>query len=223
MDKKIIGTLSFIFGAVAGAIGAKLYFEKKYQTQMTKNIDEIRAYYKKKDEYITYSKPEEGVTTDVKEEQAPEKRAALKAREKPEVVNYAAMAKELGYRGEEIPVVAKNPAAAPKPPKEANLRPYIISYDEYGRKDGQDISSLTYYTCGTLAEDDDTVLSRLDIERIVTKEILDENFSEEIDEGLGHDNSIYVRNNLLHCDYEILRDSRSYFEVVGDMPEDRME
>lgn len=221
MNNKLIGALAFIFGAAAGALGSTLYLEKKHQDQMTKSINEVRDYYKQKEEYITYSKPEDPTETEAHPEEV-EKRAALKARAKPEVMNYAAMAKELGYQGEPVPIEVKNPAAAPKPPKVANLKPFVISYEDYGRKDGQEISCLTYYMCGTLAEDDDTVLSKSDIERIVTQQLLDENFTPDADEGPGRENSIYIRNNLLQCDYEILRDYRSYFEVVGDIPEDRM-
>lgn len=230
MDKKLIGALAFIFGATLGALGTKLQLEKKYQKRMNDGIADVRDYYKKKEEYITYSQPE--VAPEVDSEvgtpgdytAALEKRAALKARAKPEVVNYAAMAKELGYQGEPIPIETKNPAMAPVKPKNmGNTKPFVISYEDYGRKDGQEISSLTYYICGTLAEDDDTVLDPAAVERIVTRELLEANFTSDADEGPGRENSIYIRNNLLGCDYEILRDYRSYFEVVGDNPEDRMD
>ena len=225
MNNKIVGVVAFIAGSVVGAFAGKLYFEQKAEKKAAKSIAEVRAYYKQKEDYITYSQPEDDLAKEGVPEEELDKRAAVKARVKPEVINYAAMSKELGYQGEPIPVVSKNPAVAPEPPVnkyDAVLKPYVIEYDEYGRKDGQEISSLTYYICGTLAEDDDTVLTPSDIERIVTMKILNEYFTPEDEEASGHDNSIYVRNNKLHCDYEILRDYRSYFEVVGDIPEKRM-
>lgn len=221
MNKKIVGILAFVVGAAAGAFGSKFLLEKKYQDNLKEEMSKIQEYYKTKDD----PKPLE---EEMKEPFTPEivvdrEAAAIKARNKPEVMNYAAMAKELGYQGEPVPIEVKNPQVAPsKPKKQGNTKPYVIPYEEYGRKDGQEISSLTYYMCGTLAEDDDNVLDPAAVERIVTRELLEANFTPDADEGAGRENSIYVRNQLLSCDYEILRDYRTYFEVVGDHPESRM-
>lgn len=224
MNKKIVGILAFVVGAAAGAFGSRFLLEKKYQDNLKEEMSKIQEYYKTKDNPVQHSgtiKASANITTTVTPEE--KEKAALKARNKPEVMNYAAMAKELGYQGEPVPIDVKNPQVAPsKPKKQGNTKPYVIPYEEYGRKDGQEISSLTYYMCGTLAEDDDNVLDPAAVERIVTRELLEANFTPDADEGAGRENSIYVRNQLLSCDYEILRDYRTYFEVVGDHPESRM-
>ena len=85
--------------------------------------------------------------------------------------------------------------------------PYVIMPDQFSELADYDTISLTYYADGVLASDD-------------TDEII-ENVDELIGEdSLNHfgefeDDSVYVRNDERKCDYEILRDNRTYTEVVG--------
>lgn len=85
--------------------------------------------------------------------------------------------------------------------------PYVIMPDQFSEYADYDTISLTYYADGVLASDD-------------TDEII-ENVDEVVGEdSLNHfgefeDDSVYVRNDERKCDYEILRDNRTYTEVVG--------
>ena len=85
--------------------------------------------------------------------------------------------------------------------------PYVIMPDQFSELADYDTINLTYYADGVLASDD-------------TDEIID-NVDELIGEdSLNHfgefeDDSVYVRNDERKCDYEILRDNRTYAEVVG--------
>lgn len=80
-------------------------------------------------------------------------------------------------------------------------RPYIISPDEFGEYHGYDTLSLTLYADGVLTDDQDEIID--DIDEIVGKDSLN-HFGEY------EDDSVFVRNDRLKCDYEILLDSATY-------------
>ena len=91
--------------------------------------------------------------------------------------------------------------------------PYIISPEEFDTEDGYDTVSLTYYTDGVLTDDDNNVIE--DIENTVG-----EDFAKHF--GEYEDDSVFVRNERLMTDYEILMDYRPFNDVVatGTNPKD---
>ena len=88
-------------------------------------------------------------------------------------------------------------------------KPYVISPEEFDTKDGYKTVSLSYYADGVLADDYDEVVE--DVEKMVGKESLN-HFGEY------EDDSVFVRNDRMRTDFEILRDLRNYSDVVGEMP-----
>lgn len=84
--------------------------------------------------------------------------------------------------------------------------PYVISPDDYGENDNYTQISLVYYAGDeVLADDEDEVVE--DIENTVG-----EDFAEHF--GEYEDDSVFIRNDRLRCDYEILRDNRSFSDVA---------
>lgn len=74
--------------------------------------------------------------------------------------------------------------------------PYVIPPEEFGNDaDEYDLISLNYYEDGVLADDWDDVIE--DVDRVVGKDSLT-HFGEY------EDDSVYVRNDRLKCEYEIL-------------------
>ena len=88
-----------------------------------------------------------------------------------------------------------------------NSEPYVISPSEYGSLDGYDTNSFTYYADGVLADDADNALDDEEIDDIVGADFAD-HFGEY------EDDSVFIRNELRRCDYEILADERNYSEVA---------
>ena len=82
-------------------------------------------------------------------------------------------------------------------------KPYVISPSEFGEND-YETESLTYYADGVLADETNEVIE--DVDDIVGEASL-ETF------GQYEDDSVFVRNDRLERDYEILYDSRSYSQV----------
>ena len=92
-------------------------------------------------------------------------------------------------------------------------KPYVISPEEFGEFEEYEKISLTYYADEVLADENDEEVD--DVEEIVGKGSLN-HFGEY------EDDSVFVRNDRLKCDYEILLDQRNYSDVVKTMPH-RME
>lgn len=82
-------------------------------------------------------------------------------------------------------------------------RPRVIAPEEFGEVDYETIS-LTYYADGVLADDMDDPVDNVD--DIIGLDSLN-HFGEY------EDDSVFVRNDRLKCDYEILFDSRNYSDV----------
>lgn len=87
----------------------------------------------------------------------------------------------------------------------------MISPDAFGDQDGYDEISLTYYADGTVADDSDRAMSEDEIEETIGKDSLT-HFGEY------EDDSVFVRNDRLKADYEILMDPRPYADVLREKP-----
>lgn len=92
------------------------------------------------------------------------------------------------------------------------LHAYVIPPEEYGEGDGYNLQELTYYADGVLADDWYEVV---DIEETVGKDALT-HFGEY------EDDSVYVRNDDLMIEYQILLDTRRYADIkmLSPHPED---
>ena len=130
-----------------------------------------------------------------KEHPLPEKKPP-KPTEK-ERKQYSQYAAKLGYTEETKPA----PIQAP----------HVISPDEFGNQDGYDEISLTYYSDGTVTDDNDRAMDEDEIEETIGKDSLS-HFGEY------EEDSVFVRNERLKADYEILMDQRSYADILREKP-----
>lgn len=188
----------FLAGATVGAAAAWLYIKKHYEQIAQEEINSVKAAFAERKDFTINKQPEEDVEIN--------KKKADMAKLKPDLVNYAAKLQEQGYtnysaKSEKINKEEDNNSMVEKP--------YIISPEEYGELDDYTQLSLTYYSDGTLADDDDEIVEDID-------DTVGADFAEHF--GDYEDDSVFVRNDRLKCDYEILRDNRSYKDIVG-LPE----
>ena len=82
--------------------------------------------------------------------------------------------------------------------------PYVIPPDEFGELDDYNTISLTYYADGVLTDEDDEPID--DFEEIIGEDSLN-HFGEY------EEDSVFVRNDSLRTDYEILKDVRRYRDI----------
>lgn len=81
-------------------------------------------------------------------------------------------------------------------------KPYVIPPEEYGELDDYETIELTYYADGILTDDRDDIIDD-DIDNIVGDDFAD-HFGEY------EDDSVFIRNDRLKCDYAIQRELETY-------------
>lgn len=93
-------------------------------------------------------------------------------------------------------------------------KPYVVTPEEFGELDEYETISLTYYSDGILTDERDEPIDNVD--ELVGVESLDRF-------GEYEDDSVFVRNDRLKCDFEILADNREYTEIVNDSLQDLLD
>ena len=118
------------------------------------------------------------------------------ANEKSSIKDYTTMVKDCGY---------SDSNNIKKEETNVNSAPRVIPPDEFGEED-YTVISLSYYADGVLADDWDKVIK--DVASTVGEDFVN-HFGEY------EDDSVFVRNDELETDYEILRDTRNFSDVVN--------
>lgn len=178
--------------AVGAAIGSAVTYELVYRQCMQMaddEINEMREYYEKK------YKTDDSEDSKVEEKEEPEEPAKVNT-QKPSLQEYAAKIKDLQYDEEN----------EEEEGDDMNTEPYVISPDEFGEKYDHDPVSLTYYSDSVLTDDWDEVIQ--DPEALVG-----EDFASHF--GEYEDDSVFIRNDKLKKDYEILLDHRKFSEIAA--------
>lgn len=89
------------------------------------------------------------------------------------------------------------------------ITPYVISPEEFGENDDYETISLIYFADKVLTDDDYELVQNVD--DVVGRESLN-HFGEY------EDDSVFVRNDEMKADYEILLDPRKYRDVIKTKP-----
>lgn len=188
---KLSGFMLFVVGAAIGSAVTWQYTKKKYEQIAQEEIDSVKETFSKKectDEPVKVSS----------------NKSVGQTNEKPSVAEYAAKLHEQGYTN-----YSGTEKEKIKEKKECMDKPYVIAPEEFGDLEDYEKISLTYYADQVLADDDDELVD--DVEDIVGFESLS-HF------GDYEDDSVFVRNDRLKCDYEILMDQRNCSDVVKKKP-----
>lgn len=180
------GLFIFVAGAACGSFVTWKLLRDKYEQIAQDEIDSVKEVFSKKDS----SDNEEPVLAEESEHN-----------EKPSIIEYAAKLHENGYTNYSD---SENKESVHKEDNNAVEKPYVISPEEFGEFGEYDTVSLTYYADRVLADDNDDVIE--DVDDIVGTESLT-HFGEY------EDDSVFVRNDRLKCDYEILLDQRNFSDV----------
>lgn len=203
MNNKITSFMMFIFGAAIGSVATWQYIKKKYEQIAQEEIDSVKETFSK---LVVKSKDNES------EENNNTRTIVERAKDKPSVAEYAAWLRRRGYANYSDTDSFSKDSNVSKEEVDENMindKPYVISPDEFGEFYDYEKISLTYYADQVLADDDDELVE--DIEETVGFESLNAF-------GEYEDDSVFVRNDRLKCDYEILLDQRKYSDVVKRRP-----
>ena len=203
MNSTLKGVLIFVLGAAAGSLATWKLIEKKYKDIAQEEIDSVKDTFSKmkKNEYPDkledYPDFEE---FDDSDDEEPKSEQKIDRNNKPDIVEYAKILSETGYTNYAERQDKKEKKGVEPVEDE---RPYVISPDEFGEKDGYENVTLTYYADGVLTDYFDNVISNID--EVVGFDSLD-HFGEY------EDDVVFVRNEKMETDYEILRDLRDFNE-----------
>lgn len=89
-------------------------------------------------------------------------------------------------------------------------RPYVISPYDFGELDDYRQFELTYYADGTLEDEDYNIVT--DVDDLIGQTSL-------YTFGEYEDDAVFVRNERLRSDFQILKDYRTYEEARGKRPD----
>lgn len=194
---KLYVFLAFVAGGVCGVLGTKTYFEDLYRRQYEEDLESVKKVW-------TYKKPAE---EDVKEDDEP---VLDKEPRENEMYQYAKILQKKGYTNYSDTPVDTSEMTAPEvyTPPENYKDPYPIPPDILG-SDGYDQITLFYTEDKVLLNEDDTKVDN--IEDVVGLDSL--NHFGEYEEDV-----LYVRNERLRTDYEVLMDPRTYSQVLEEKP-----
>ena len=191
---KTINFMIFVLGVTVGSVVTWRYVKKKYEQIAQDEIDSVKEVFSKREVDFT-----EDTEVRIK---------ADNAKEKPNIVEYAAWLRERGYTNYSDMAADEKPEEVKEEPMSVD-KPYVITPEEFGNLDDYEMISLTYYADQILADDNDVIVD--DVEDIVGFDSLN-SFGEY------EDDSVFVRNDRLKCDYEILLDQREYLDVIRRKP-----
>lgn len=185
--------LSFVIGLAIGVVSSALYFRGKTQEE----VDEVRSFY--------LSKVGENEATENTEAETVEEKVFREFNAtKPEIRDYINTLRERKYV--DYSKTAEPDDSSAKVPG-VIADPYVISIDDFGQEEGYDTITLTAYSDGTIANYADDELE--DPESTIGEDILSK---------FGDEDVVYIRNDRLKADFEVVRDNRTYVEVIGDFP-----
>lgn len=219
MFKKVLSGLAiFAAGVVTGSIITNAVVKEKATREANEKaaeeIAEVREIYRNKSKKEQNEKVAEESEKEVKEEN--EKVDPLKVKpqtDREDYNSYYKMTQNYTSQNEEKPKRASSISDLNAFTYEKSVdRPYIIDPEDYGEEDDYDTMQLTYF--------------------MGDKTLVDESADDTIDEPdlhIGLDNlaifdefqgasSIYVRNDILKMDFEILKDDCAYSDLQ-DEPE----
>ena len=189
MNKTLSNLFIFTAGAAIGSAVTWKLVKDKYARIAQEEIEAVREVYMKHDDDIVEPVADEEPAVVI-----PESVPKFTDQER---VDYANIANTYNNNNEK---------GVPKPVS----RPYVISPDEFD-ENGYQTVSLTYYADGVVEDDFYDVLDDDEIEEKIGRDSLN-HFGEY------EEDSVFVRNDELETDYEILRDSRNYADVPKQNP-----
>lgn len=185
--------LAFIVGAAAGSLLTWKLLEKKYKQMADKEIESVIEHFRNKE----IETKEELIDRFIEED----KNDGVKT-------EYAKMVENMGYvdasRTTEYSI--EEDGSVYMAPGPEQIAPHIISPDEYGDRDGYDVKCWTYYADSVVTDEDDEIV--WNPESVIGDAL--EHF------GDYEDDSVHVRNDNVGCDYEILKNERTFTEINGE-------
>lgn len=198
MKKTIFNVFLFTAGAAVGSLVTWKVVKTKYERIAQEEIESV------KETWNRISRMESGELAPYDEDEYYEEDDESDDEDEPDISTYRSLARNYNQSGDE----AENDGEGAGNEEVPYINgPYVIRPEDFA--DGNydhDLHSLTYYSDGVLADD---WLVQLDIDETIGEDSL-EHFGDHVDD------IIHVRNERLKADYEVVKDPRTYTEMVAN-------
>lgn len=203
MKSKLIGAFLFVAGAAVGSAVTWKVLKTKYERIAQEEIDSVKEAFGKLG--TSPYEDEDSEKCDAEQEDEEEGPPEEIDGEDPQdhmqrLYEYEAKLQRLKYSS-----VEHRQEGGGEP---VILAPYVISPDMFG-EDDYETSMLTYYADGVLEDDYWNVIENVE-------DVVGSDFMNHFDEYT--DDTVFIRNEELHTDYEITRDKRTYAESQAESP-----
>ena len=213
MNKSIFGVVGFALGAAVGSLVTWKLIEKKYMDMADEEIQSVKEMYRSKTNHVTDDEVRDISKQFVEEErsqihyepddtgkQLVDKLNNLTATyasddEKPDYTAYSQVKEKHNVFDD----------AMPTEPEVKHDDPYVIDPTEFGEFSEYEQRELTYYKDGIICENDTDMIDQYDI------------FGDlDVGDHFGEyeNDRVFVRDDRRQVDYEILRDERTFMEVL---------
>lgn len=211
-----VSVLSFLTGAGSTYLFVSHRLEQKYSDEMKKEIKNAEDYYSRLFKRGEYEDPVELEATSTRLEEDAEKAYNEYAGRVSSVPEDEPAETEEDLEESRVVNIFDSPGI-PDPSIWAedreNQRPYIIDHDEYMSGDSDySQSTLTFFVeDGVLVDEKDMPVA--DNSRDLDKFVGEDNMT-RFGHGSGDPNVVYIRNDVLEADYEVIKSARSYSQDV---------
>ena len=191
--------LGFAVGSTAGAVIAWKYAKETYEKRADEEISSMRDYYKK----MVKGVQDGTVLPNMDVASLYPKQSKL-----PNIPTEVDMYKDFVNKLYGAQSASDSEESKPEEKKEEKVtmnenKPYVIPPEEFGET-GYETRSLTYYDDDVLTDDEDNRID--DIEGTVGEDFAD-HFGEY------EDDSVFIRNDELEIDYEILLTAKRFADL----------
>lgn len=207
MNKNLTNLFLFTAGAIIGSAVTWVYAKEHYAQVADVEIESMRKWFEVKDagsHLVTGFR--DGLQADSNDARINGASDVILpiSTEKPDLKTYAKMVEGLGYTD------YANAQKSEKEPEEVEdvLAPHIIAPEEFGENGYREVS-LTYYADGILVDEGDKPIK--DVDGTVGADYAS-HFGEY------EDDSVFIRNDAMQIDFEILRDLRNYSDIYQSKP-----
>lgn len=192
MNSTLSKVVIFAVGAAIGSAVTWKLVKTKYERIANEEIAEMREYIRKKQE------PKEAVESEPLESKPFGVEPSIIDIPDVDKSEYVKLAQ--GYLNGIQDIIEKGGEEQMKDED----APYVITPEEFAHNDDYDIVSLVCYADKVLEDDNGDIVRNVN-------ELFDEDFLDHF--GEFDEDSVYVRNDVLKIDYEILLDVRTYADA----------
>ena len=186
--------LSFAAGVAVGAVATYFVVKDRIMQQAQEEIDSVKEVFKKHH------------LVPIDKEEQEKKELARENREKPDIMTYSNILKKEGYVDYSQSAEREEEKETKKVNKFGKDIPYVIAPEDFGENEDYEKVSYTYYSDGVVTDEREEIVKDVG-------ETIGEDFADHF--GDYEDDSVYIRNDVIGIDYEILYDDRTYEEVHG--------